>query len=143
MLPTVPDWKSKKITLAGYPTSEPMHLFYRDALDCVEYIHNKKSHLLDPGCPQLLVPMRLIPQDPDGVTQGFHLKINQRPPLGHSLVPRGQRHDIWPGLQWDSHWWAPMLPFPVMIIRRNTPHLPQQILRQHCSDHPQHHHFQI
>lgn len=38
MLPKVPEWKSTKITLLGYPTSEPMHLFYRDALDCVEYI---------------------------------------------------------------------------------------------------------
>jgi hypothetical protein len=38
MLPSVPDWKSKKISLMGYPTSEPMYLFYRDALDCVEYL---------------------------------------------------------------------------------------------------------
>ena len=38
MLPKVPDWKPKKITLMGYPTSEPMHLFYRDTLDCIEYI---------------------------------------------------------------------------------------------------------
>jgi hypothetical protein len=38
MLPRVPEWKSKKIELTGHPTSEPMHLFYRDTLDCVEYI---------------------------------------------------------------------------------------------------------
>lgn len=38
MLPSVPDWKSKKISLMGYPTSEPMYLFYRDALECVEYV---------------------------------------------------------------------------------------------------------
>ena len=38
MLPEVPEWKSKRISLMGYPTSEPMHLFYRDALDCVEYL---------------------------------------------------------------------------------------------------------
>jgi hypothetical protein len=37
MLPRVPDWKSKKISLVGYQTSEPMYLYYRDALDCVEY----------------------------------------------------------------------------------------------------------
>ena len=38
MLPKVPDWKSKKITLPGYATREPMYLFFRDALDCVEYL---------------------------------------------------------------------------------------------------------
>lgn len=38
MLPKVPDWKSKKITIPGYATREPMHLFFRDALDCVEYL---------------------------------------------------------------------------------------------------------
>lgn len=38
MLPSVPDWKLKKITLTGHATKEPMFLFYRDALDCVEYL---------------------------------------------------------------------------------------------------------
>lgn len=38
MLPKVPDWKSKKIALPGYATREPMYLFFRDALDCVEYL---------------------------------------------------------------------------------------------------------
>ena len=38
MLPKVPDWKSKKITLPGYVTREPMYLFFRDALDCTEYL---------------------------------------------------------------------------------------------------------
>ena len=38
MLPKVPNWKSKKITLPGYATREPMCLFFRDALDCVEYL---------------------------------------------------------------------------------------------------------
>jgi hypothetical protein len=38
MLPKVPEWKSKEITLPDHQTSEPMHLFYRDALDCVEYM---------------------------------------------------------------------------------------------------------
>jgi len=38
MLPGIPDWKFKKITLEGHATKEPMFLFYRDALDCVEYL---------------------------------------------------------------------------------------------------------
>ena len=38
MLPKVPDWKSKKIILPGYITQELMYLFFRDALDCVEYL---------------------------------------------------------------------------------------------------------
>lgn len=38
MLPKVPDWKFKKITLPGYATREPMHLFLRDALTCAEYL---------------------------------------------------------------------------------------------------------
>ena len=38
ILPKVPEWKSRTVELKGYPTGEPMHLFYRDALDCVEYL---------------------------------------------------------------------------------------------------------
>ena len=38
LLPEVPDWKVKKINLVGHATREPMFLFYRDALDCVEYL---------------------------------------------------------------------------------------------------------
>jgi hypothetical protein len=38
LLPKVPDWKVKKITISGYATRDPMFLFYRDALDCVEYL---------------------------------------------------------------------------------------------------------
>ena len=38
MLPKVPDWKSKKVSLTGHLTSEPMHLFYCDTLDCIKYI---------------------------------------------------------------------------------------------------------
>ena len=38
MLPSVPEWKFKKIVLTGHTTKEPMLLFYRDALDCVEYL---------------------------------------------------------------------------------------------------------
>ena len=38
MLPNVPDWKVKKISLVGHATREPMFLFYRNALDCVEYL---------------------------------------------------------------------------------------------------------
>jgi len=38
MLPSVPEWKFKIITLTGHATKEPMLLFYRDALDCVEYL---------------------------------------------------------------------------------------------------------
>lgn len=36
MLPKVPDWKSKKITLLGYATREPMYLFFHNALDCMK-----------------------------------------------------------------------------------------------------------
>ena len=38
LLPKVPDWKVKKISITGHATREPMFLFYRDALDCVEYL---------------------------------------------------------------------------------------------------------
>ena len=38
MLPSIPDWKSKKISITGYPTSELMYLFYHDALDCIKYV---------------------------------------------------------------------------------------------------------
>jgi hypothetical protein len=38
MLPSVPDWKLKKITLTGHTTKDPMFLFYRNAPDCVEYL---------------------------------------------------------------------------------------------------------
>ena len=38
MLPSVPEWKFKKIVLTGHITKEPMLFFYRNALDCVEYL---------------------------------------------------------------------------------------------------------
>ena len=38
LLPKVPDWKVKKIAISGYATRKPMFLFYRDTLDCVEYL---------------------------------------------------------------------------------------------------------
>ena len=38
MLPSVPEWKFKKIVLTGHVTKEPMLFFYHDALDCVEYL---------------------------------------------------------------------------------------------------------
>ena len=38
MLPSVPEWKFKKVALTGYATKEPINLFYCDALECVEYL---------------------------------------------------------------------------------------------------------
>ena len=38
MLPAVPEWKLKSVSLTGHATKEPMFLFYRDTLDCVEYL---------------------------------------------------------------------------------------------------------
>ena len=38
LLPNVPDWKVKKISITSYLTREPMFLFYHDSLDCVEYL---------------------------------------------------------------------------------------------------------
>ena len=38
MLPSVPEWKFKTVSLTGHPTREPMLLFHRDALECVEYL---------------------------------------------------------------------------------------------------------
>jgi hypothetical protein len=38
MLPGVPEWKFKAVSLTGHATKEPTLLFYRDALDCVEYL---------------------------------------------------------------------------------------------------------
>ena len=38
MLPAVPEWKFKTISLTKHPTKEPTLLFYRDALECVEYL---------------------------------------------------------------------------------------------------------
>ena len=38
MLPGAPEWKSKPVSLTGNATKEPTFLFYRDALDCVEYL---------------------------------------------------------------------------------------------------------
>ena len=38
LLPDVPNWKVKTISITGYLTHKPMLLFYRDALDCVEYL---------------------------------------------------------------------------------------------------------
>jgi hypothetical protein len=38
LLPKVPDWKVKKVGIMGYATREPTFLFYRDSLDCVEYL---------------------------------------------------------------------------------------------------------
>ena len=38
MLPKVPDWKSKEVTLRGHPINEPMYLFYHNTLNCIEYI---------------------------------------------------------------------------------------------------------
>ncbi|KAI0037269.1 hypothetical protein FA95DRAFT_1463589, partial [Auriscalpium vulgare] len=36
LLPSGPRWKSKAITLPGYPTKSTMTLFYRDSLECLE-----------------------------------------------------------------------------------------------------------
>jgi hypothetical protein len=38
LLPKVPDWKVKKVGITGYATREPTFLFYRDSLDCIEYL---------------------------------------------------------------------------------------------------------
>lgn len=38
MLPATPEWKFKNVSLTGHATKEPTFLFYRDALDCVEYL---------------------------------------------------------------------------------------------------------
>ena len=38
LLPKVPDWKAKKISISGYPTREQMFSLYRDSFDCVEYL---------------------------------------------------------------------------------------------------------
>ena len=38
ILPKVPELKVKKISITGYATRELMFLFYRDVLECVEYL---------------------------------------------------------------------------------------------------------
>ncbi|KAF9791894.1 hypothetical protein BJ322DRAFT_996733, partial [Thelephora terrestris] len=38
LLPEVPDWKVKDISIPSHPTHELMFLSYRDSLDCVEYL---------------------------------------------------------------------------------------------------------
>jgi predicted metal-dependent RNase len=38
ILPSVPEWKFKQVTLTGHPTKELMLLFYCDSLDCVEHL---------------------------------------------------------------------------------------------------------
>ena len=38
MLPRVPEWKFKTVSLTGHPTQEPMLLFYHNTLKCVEYL---------------------------------------------------------------------------------------------------------
>ena len=38
ILPSVPEWRFKSVSLTGYSTQEPTLLFYRDALECVEYL---------------------------------------------------------------------------------------------------------
>ena len=38
MLPSVPEWKFKKVALTGYTTKEPINLFYHNTLECVEYL---------------------------------------------------------------------------------------------------------
>lgn len=38
MLPGAPEWKSKAVSLTGNATKAPTFLFYRDALECVEYL---------------------------------------------------------------------------------------------------------
>ena len=38
MLPAIPEWKFKVVSLTGHTTKEPTLLFYCDSLDCVEYL---------------------------------------------------------------------------------------------------------
>ena len=38
ILPTVPEWNFKNVSLTGHATKEPTLLFYRYALNCVEYL---------------------------------------------------------------------------------------------------------
>ena len=55
MLPDVPEWKYKTVSLTGHPTKEPTLLFYRDALKCVEYLFGNPvfAHRVD-FCPTRL-----------------------------------------------------------------------------------------
>jgi hypothetical protein len=38
LLPKAPQWRCMPIVVDGYPTKAPMCLYYRDALECVEYL---------------------------------------------------------------------------------------------------------
>lgn len=38
MLPGVPEWRVKELTIPGYSTKEPMVLYYRDGLEVVEHM---------------------------------------------------------------------------------------------------------
>ncbi|KAJ7065071.1 hypothetical protein C8F01DRAFT_983641 [Mycena amicta] len=38
LLPTGPKWSSKTITCAGFPTKKPIVLFYRNSLECIQFL---------------------------------------------------------------------------------------------------------
>ena len=38
LLPGGPAWKSTTVTIPGYETKDPLVLFYRDPMECVEFI---------------------------------------------------------------------------------------------------------
>ncbi|KAJ7205310.1 hypothetical protein GGX14DRAFT_569060 [Mycena pura] len=38
ILPSGPKWKSRKISFDGFPTKKPLVLFYRDSLECLQFL---------------------------------------------------------------------------------------------------------
>jgi len=38
LLPSGPAWKSTEITMPGYNTKEPLVLYYRDPMECIEFL---------------------------------------------------------------------------------------------------------
>jgi hypothetical protein len=38
LLPKVPEWKSELIKFDGFPTKDPMDLYYRDTIECVKHL---------------------------------------------------------------------------------------------------------
>ena len=38
LLPSGPAWKSTTITIPGYKTKDPLVLFYRDPMECIEFV---------------------------------------------------------------------------------------------------------
>ncbi|KAJ7052417.1 hypothetical protein C8F01DRAFT_1333027 [Mycena amicta] len=86
LLPTGPRWMSQSITYAGFPTKKPIVLFYRNSLECVQFLLRNplfKNHID-------FVPTKLSqneqPLHKEWINSESAWKMQEAVPVGHTVL---------------------------------------------------------